>query len=399
MDRQTAPMAGIRVIDLSRVLAGPYCALLLSFLGAEVIKVEDEKGDEGRHWPPHRDGVGSTFLGLNANKQSIVVDLKQPQGAAIVKDLVRTADVLVENFKTGDMERFGIGYDVLSEINPKLVYTSISAFGRQGPRAKDLGYEALVQAYSGVMNLTGEQDGGPVRCGASFLDFGTGVVSALATLAALYRRKDTGQGARVDASLLQTSWGLMSNHVSNYFQHGTLSERHGTAHPQVTPYQTFRVRDGFIFIAAGNQNLWERLCRAISRADLIDDPRFKDNRSRVEHRQDVLDAVIPTIAEMEAEPLMASLQAEGVPFTRVNDLDQVSKDGQVHALDFLAEGEDPDYGSFRICGLPFILTDHTPAAPVRAPRLGEHTRAVLENLGYDQTRIDALLNGRIVAGD
>ncbi|MBI3992368.1 MAG: CoA transferase [Candidatus Lambdaproteobacteria bacterium] len=398
MESQAAPLAGIRVIDLSRVLAGPYCALLLSFLGAEVIKVEDHKGDEGRQWPPHREGMGATFMGLNANKRSIAVDLKHPQGAEIVKDLVRDADVLVENFKTGDMERFGLGYETLRQINPRLVYTSISAFGRVGPRAKDLGYEALVQAYSGVMNMTGEADGGPVRCGVSFLDTSTGAFSALATVTALYRRRETGQGARVDASLLQTSWGLMSNHVSNYFQHGTLTRRHGTAHPQVVPYQAFRTRDGFIFIATGNQNLWERFCKALQRRDLINDERFIDNMARVAHRQEILDIVIPTIAAWDTEPLMHALRAEGVPFSRVNDLQQVAEDGQIDALEIMAEGEDPTYGGFRISGLPFKLTGHSIPVPTRAPRLGEHTRELLARLGYDQARIDELLAGEVVLG-
>ena len=398
MESQAAPLAGIRVIDLSRVLAGPYCALLLSFLGAEVIKVEDHKGDEGRQWPPHRGGMGATFLGLNANKRSIAVDLKHPQGAEIVKDLVRDADVLVENFKTGDMERFGLGYETLRQINPRLVYTSISAFGRVGPRAKDLGYEALVQAYSGVMNMTGEADGGPVRCGVSFLDTSTGTFSALATVTALYRRKETGLGARVDASLLQTSWGLMSNHVSNYFQHGTLTKRHGTAHPQVVPYQAFRTRDGFIFIATGNQNLWERFCKAIQRRDLIVDERFINNLERVTHRQEILDIVLPAIAAWDTEPLMHALRTEGVPFSRVNDLQHAAEDGQIDALEFMAEGEDPAYGSFRISGLPFKLSGHGMRPPVRAPFLGEHTRDVLARLGYDQARIDELLAGEVVLG-
>jgi crotonobetainyl-CoA:carnitine CoA-transferase CaiB-like acyl-CoA transferase len=267
-----------------------------------------------------------------------------------------------------------------------------------GPRAKDLGYEALVQAYSGVMNMTGEADGGPVRCGVSFLDTSTGAFSALATVTALYRRKETGLGARVDASLLQTSWGLMSNHVSNYFQHGTLTKRHGTAHPQVVPYQAFRTRDGFIFIATGNQNLWERFCKAIRRRDLIDDARFIDNLQRVAHRQEILDIVLPAIASWDTEPLMQALRTEGVPFSRVNDLQQVAEDGQIDALEFIAAGDDPDYGRYRISGLPFKLTGHAVRTPERAPFLGEHTRDVLARLGYDQARIDELLAGDVVLG-
>lgn len=397
MQDDSAPLAGIRVIDLSRVLAGPYCALLLSFLGAEVIKVEDRNGDEGRHWPPHRNGMSASFLGMNANKRGIVVDLKTEQGAQIVKDLIATADVIVENFKTGDMERFGIGYEVLSELNPALIYVSISAFGRTGPKAMDLGYEALVQAYSGVMNITGPMDGDPVRCGASFLDTGTGVMSALATVTALYRRKETGVGGRVDASLLQTSMGLMANHVSNYFQHGTLSKRLGTAHPQVVPYQAYQTRDGFIFIATGNQNLWKRLCKALGREELADDPRFKDVSARVENRQACLDTVIGEIAGWETEPLTRNLREQGVPFSQVNDLETLMNDGQTDALGIMSEGNDSEYGTFRITGLPFKLTGMEPKAVVRAPGLGEHTQSVLEELGYDTNRIQALQESKVVS--
>ncbi|HJP35393.1 MAG TPA: CoA transferase, partial [Gammaproteobacteria bacterium] len=233
MPDTNAPLAGITVIDCSRVLAGPYCCELLSFLGADVIKIESHAGDEGRTWPPHKGDMGSSFLGLNANKRSIAVDLKTAQGVNVVKDLARGADVLVENFKTGDMERYGLGYHDLKTLNPRLIYTAVSAFGRQGPKAKGLGYEALLQAYSGVLAITGEPGGMPVRCGVSFLDMGTGVMAALATVTALFRREFTGEGGKVESSLLGTSLGLMSNTVSNFLQHGYLPERLGTAHPQV----------------------------------------------------------------------------------------------------------------------------------------------------------------------
>ena len=396
MQDQSLPLSGVRVIDLSRVLAGPYCALLLSFLGAEVIKVEDKAGDEGRHWPPHRGDLGAAFMAMNANKRSIVVDLKSPQGAEVVKDLVKTADVVVENFKTGDMERFGIGYEVLSAINPSLVYVSISAFGRIGHKAKDLGYEALVQAYSGVMNITGSMDGEPVRCGVSFLDTSTGVMSALAAVTALYRRKETGKGGRVDASLLQTSMGLMANHVANYFQHGILSKRLGTAHPQVVPYQAYPTKDGFIFIATGNQNLWSRLCRALGREELISDPRFESNITRVEHREECLQIVFGELAKWNTAPLMETLREHGVPFSRVNDLKTLDEDGQIHALEVIRQGQDESYGEFRITGLPFRMTDMAPGELRRAPRLGEHTATVLEELGYDEAHIRKLRDAEVV---
>lgn len=396
MSHMKAPLSGIKIIDCSRVLAGPYCCELLSLLGADIIKVESHDGDEGRQWPPHKEDMGSSFLSLNANKRSIAVDLKTPAGVEIVTDLAREADVLVENFKTGDMERFGLGYDDLKAHNPRLVYTSVSAFGRQGPKAKGLGYEALLQAYSGVLAITGEPGGMPVRCGVSFLDMGTGVMAALATVTALYRREFSGAGGKVETSLLGTSLGLMSNTVSNFLQHGYMPERLGTAHPQVVPYQAYPTQDGFIFIATGNQNLFERLCRAIGRETMITDPRFKNNSARVVNRKACLKLIFDSLAAIDTAPLMEQLDAHGVPYSPINDLESLWEDGQVEALGVIESGEDPAYGDFQIMGLPFSITDHERGLQRTAPRLGEHSREVLNELGYDNERIERLIASQIV---
>ena len=340
--------------------------------------------------------MGASFLALNANKKSIAVDLKAAAGAEIVRDLARTADVLVENFKTGDMERFGLGFEDVAPLNPRLVYTSISAFGRRGPKAKDPGYEALVQAYSGVMAITGDADGGPVRCGASFLDLATGTMSALATVTALFRREATGRGGKAEASLLGTAMGMMCNQMSNYFQHGAQPRRLGTAHNQVVPYQVFRTSDGYVFVAAGNQNLYERLCRATGRPELAGDPRFESNPARVANREACIGAIAAAIAEQETEPFMDALRAEGVPFSRVNEYANLVEDGQLDALGVIESGRGGAYPDFRIPGLPFHLSEHHRSAPADAPRIGEHTREVLADLGYDPARIDRLLAQDIV---
>lgn len=398
MPNTKSPLSGIKVIDCSRVLAGPYCCELLSFLGADVIKVESHAGDEGRMWPPHKGAMGSSFIGLNANKRSIAVDLKTPAGAEVLKDLAREADVLVENFKTGDMERFGVGYDILKTLNPRLVYTSVSAFGRRGPQAKRLGYEALLQAYSGVMAITGEADGMPVRSGVSFLDMGTGVMAAFATVTALFQREFSGEGAKVDTSLLGTSLGLMSNIVSNFLHHGLVPQRLGTAHAQVVPYQVYPTQDGFIFIASGNQNLFERLCRAIGREEMIDDPRFENNATRVVNREACVKLIFERVAEIDTAALMAALDAHGVPYSPINDLESLWADGQVDALGVTESGTDPDYGDFQMIGLPFTMSDHERGLQRTAPRLGEHSRELLHELGYDDDRIERLFAGGVVIG-
>lgn len=398
MTDTSAPLAGIRVLDLSRVLAGPYCAMLLSQLGADVIKVEDKAGDESRTWPPHRQDMGDSFLAMNLNKRGVVVDLKAEEGKALVKRMATSADVLVENFKTGTMERFGLGYDVLGRLNPRLVYTSISAFGRRGPRANDLGYEALMQAYSGVMAITGMPDGEPVRCGVSFLDISTGVMAAFATVTALLQRERTGQGRVVEASLLQSSLGLMSTQVSNFFQHGSIQPKLGSAHPSIVPYQAHATADGDVFIATANQNLWEKLCQALKREDLLRDPRFKDNLSRVKNREACLTEVKATLRQWKTTPLIEHLMAGGVPCARINNIQELMDDGQAQHLGIIDTLQDGEYGAMTVAGLPFSLSGYENRTRRRAPKLGEHTREILGEHGYDPAQIDQLLKQGVVAG-
>jgi formyl-CoA transferase/CoA:oxalate CoA-transferase len=373
--------------------------MLLSMLGAEVVKVEDKGGDESRQWPPHADDMGSSYLAMNLNKLGIVVDLKSPEGQQIVRDLAQRSDVLVENFKNGTMEKFGLGYDELKALNPRLVYTSVSAFGRVGPRADDLGYEALVQAYSGVMASTGFPDGLPVRCGVSFLDMSTGITATLATVSALLLRERTGVGSRCDASLLQTSLGLQSPQVSNYFQHGVVPRRMGTAHAQLAPYQAYPTADGHIFIASGNQNLWERLARALDLEWMIGDPRFTVNILRVQNREALLAEVHTAIAKWSTADLLAQLKKHGVPATPVNTIRDLMEDGHVDAIGAVAELDDAEYGHLKVSGLPFFLDGRPGRVDQRAPKLGEHTRQVLESLKYPKEKIQALLDKEVVRAE
>ena len=393
------PLAGVRVIDCSRVLAGPYCAQLLGYMGAEVIKVEGPDGDEGRQWPPHRDDMGASFLALNAGKRGIVVDLKTPEGPGLVADLAAVSDVIVENLKTGDMEKFGLGYEDLRPINPRLVYTSVSAFGRTGPRSGLPGYEAVVQAYSGVMAATGPPDGGPARTGPSILDMGTGVFAAFATVAALTRRAATGVGGRVDGSLLATSMGLMSNLVSNHLQHGGGPTRLGTGHPQLVPYQAFATADGLVFVAAGNENLYRRLCEALGRTDLITDPRFVDNAARLANRDECVAEFASVFAGHHTDEVTESLREHGVPSAPVNDFESVMADGQIDHLGVLATGTDAAYGEFTIPGLPVQLDGLHVKTVGSAPRLGADTEDVMrEVLGYDDDKVAGLLERGAIRG-
>src|SRR3989442_9059333 len=280
---------GIRVIDLSRVIAGPWCGALLSDLGADVVKVEDTgSGDESRTWPPHKDGEAAAYLLFNRNKRGMALDLKAPEGVDVVKALVRDADVLIENFRTGTMEGFGLGYDALAAINPRLIYCSVSAFGRTGPRKDSPGYEALMQAFSGIMSITGEPGGQPVRAGVSFLDLSTGIITAFGVVNALLQRAKTGLGQRVDGSLLETAVSLLAFHAEGYLLTGAVPKALGSGHPSLSPYRTFRCQDGqWIFIAAANDRFWGRLAPALGLTELATDPRFAKNGDRVKHRAEL----------------------------------------------------------------------------------------------------------------
>src|SRR5579863_2235946 len=377
----TLPLAGIRVLDLSRVLAGPFCGMMLANLGADVIKVEDKKGDETRMWTPFTKDLSDSFIAVNLNKRGIVVDLKLPAGQQVIKDLVKSCDVLLENFKTGTMERFGLGYQDLKPLNKGLVFVSISAYGRHGPRAEYPGYETLLQAYSGIMSFTGMPGGEPVRTGVSFLDLSSGCLASLATVTALYRRKETGEGALIEGSLLQSAVGLMTVQLTPFFQNKVQPKKLGSGHASATPYQAFQTKDGWILIASANQNLWEKLAQALKLDWMLKDPKYKDNPSRMSNVKEFQGHLNACIGQWETQKLEDHLVAAGVPSSKLNTVGGLMADGQVDALHPFNKVQDPDYGSIQVPGLPFHMTDIGSRTLRRPPRLGEHTREVLTEIG------------------
>ena len=398
MTQPALALEGIRVVDCSRVLAGPFCAMLLSDLGADVIKVEDTgSGDESRTWPPHKDGESAAFLVINRNKRDIALDLKQPEGVEALKRLVAGADVLIENFRTGTMESFGLGYDTLAALNPGLVYCSISAFGRTGPRKDGAGYEALMQAFSGIMSITGEPGGPPVRCGISFLDLTTGIFSAFGIVSAIHHRTRTGLGQRVDASLLETAVGLLNYHAEGFLLTGALPQALGSSHPSVVPYRNFRCQDGqWIFVAAANDRLWQRLAPALGLAALTEDPRFKSNPERVKNRKDLEAALEAAIGRHDREALLAMLEKAGVPATPVNTVDQVMKDAQTAARSMIERAHHPRLGDIPVIGTPVKFSRMRAGVRSAAPLHGQHTDEVLAEHGYDRAAIAALREKKVV---
>jgi crotonobetainyl-CoA:carnitine CoA-transferase CaiB-like acyl-CoA transferase len=389
---------GIRVLDLSRVIAGPWCGALLADLGADVIKVEDTgAGDESRTWPPHKDGETAAYLLFNRNKRGITLDLKAPEGVEIVKALVRRADVLVENFRTGTMESFGLGYDTLAEINPRLIYCSVSAFGRTGPRRDSPGYEALMQAFSGIMSITGEPDGQPVRSAVSFLDLTTGILCALGVSAAILQRERTGLGQRVDGSLLETAIGLLAYHAEGYLLAGVVPRPLGSGHPSLSPYRNFKCRDGqWVFIAAANDRFWQKLTRALGLEWMATDPRFAVNKERVANRAELERVVEDTIAQYDREPLLKILDEADVPATPVNTVDQVMSDPQTIERGIIQRVAHPTLGEIPVVGTPIRFSRMSPGVRRPAPLRGEHTDAVLADCGVSPERIRALRDKKVI---
>jgi len=398
MTKPALSLDGIRVIDLSRVIAGPWCGALLADLGADVIKVEDTgPGDESRTWPPHKDGESAAFLVINRNKRDMTLDLKAPEGVAILKKMIASADVLIENFRTGTMESFGLGYDALSAINPKLVYCSVSAFGRTGPRKDGAGYEALMQAFSGIMSITGEPGGQPVRAGVSFLDLTTGILCALGVSNAIIQREKTGLGQRVDGSLLETAVSLLAFHAEGYLLTGALPRALGSGHPSLSPYRNFKCGDGqWIFIAAANDRFWQKLARALGLDDMAADSRFARNLERVANRAELEGILERIIAGYEREPLLKLLEAADVPATPVNTVAQVMTDPQTLERGIIQRAQHPRLGEIPVVGTPLTFSRMTPGVRQAAPVKGEHTGAILAECGYSAARIQELRDNKVI---
>ena len=373
-----AALSDVVVIDLSRVLAGPYCTMILGDLGATVIKVEQPgKGDDTRHFgPPYIAGESAYYLGLNRNKRSITLDFSTPEDKQRLLDLLRTATVLVENFRPGTLEKQGLGYEALKALNPGLIYCSISGYGQTGPYTSRPGYDFVAQAESGIMSVTGEIDGEPMRVGVPVGDISGGVFACMSILAALRVRDHTGKGQYIDISLLETTASLLSNVSSNYLISGEEAQRYGNGHPNIVPYQAFRTRDGYVVVACGNDRLYQGLCRLLGRDDLASDPRFATNPQRVRNRQELVPALQEEFLQHDTGDWLPELRAAGIPCGPINSVSQVFSDPQIQARGFVWECEHPTAGTIRLSGSPIHLSE-TPTRLYKAPPLlGEDNDAV-----------------------
>jgi formyl-CoA transferase len=382
MTAGSLPLQDVRVLDLSRVLAGPYCTMMLGDLGAEVIKVERPGlGDDTRQWgPPFAAGESAYYLCCNRNKQSLTLNLKSAAGRDIAARLAERCDVLVENFLPGTLDGWGLSYAALSQRNPKLIYCSITGFGQTGPRRDEPGYDIMIQALAGVMSITGETAGPPMKVGVAISDVTSGMFACNAILAALYARERTGKGDRVDVALFDSTIAWLANVGSNYLVSGAVPQRQGTAHPNIVPYQAFAAADTSLIIAVGNDGQFVKFCECLGRADLAGDPRFKTNALRVENREALLPPVESEIARRPAGEWLQTLELAGIPCGPVNSVDRVFADPQTTARDMLIEVPHPTIGPLKLAGTPLKMAslNHPPRRP--PPLLGEHTDQVLANM-------------------
>jgi len=391
-----APLDGITVLDLTRVLSGPYCTMLLADMGARVIKVEQPgKGDDTRAWgPPFLEGESAYFLSINRNKESVTLDFKHPEGRALLEQLIAKADVLVENFRPGTLTKLGLDYDTLSKKYPRLIYCSISGFGHTGPRWKQPGYDAVMQAEGGLMSVTGAADGPPYRLGVAIVDIVSGMFAAYGVSMALFSRERSGKGQEVDLAMLDATVALLTYQAGNYFASGKVPARLGNRHPSIVPYETFTASDGEFVLAVGNDDQWKRFCAV---AGLPGDERFATNRQRVSG----YDALRPFVADRLREKPRAfwidGLTKAGVPCGSVRNFDELFADPQLDAREMIAMVEHATIGPLRTLGVPVKLSDTPGAVRTPPPTLGQHTDAVLRSdLGISADAIAALRRQKVI---
>ncbi len=392
VDEAAMPLAGIQVLDLSRVLAGPYCTMMLGDLGADVIKVESPEGDDTRRWgPPYAGSESAYYLCCNRNKRSIVVDLSADEGQEIIRQLVDKSHIIVENFRLGAMEKWGLGYNELAKSNPGLVYCSISGYGRTGPDAALPGYDYIAQGAGGIMSVTGEEDGPPLKVGVAIVDLTTGMFALSSILAALRVSEQTGKGQHIDMSLLDAHLAWLANVGSNYLVSGEVPVRIGNGHPNIVPYQTFAASDGWVILAVGNDRQWQQFCEAVGRPDLAGDARFTTNPLRVKNRLILAPLLEELFLTRTSAEWLELLERAGVPGGPVNKVDQALSAPQATARGMVQEISHPQIGTLKLVASPLKLETTPPTIRRHPPMLGEHTDEVLmEVLKLDDAALATL---------
>lgn len=390
------PLDSINVLDLTRVLSGPYCTMLLADMGARVIKIEQPaKGDDTRAWgPPFLEGESAYFLSINRNKESVTLDFKQPDGRRALDGLIERSDVLVENFRPGTLTKLGLDYATLAARYPRLVYCSVSGFGQTGPRSKEPGYDAVMQAEGGLMSITGSPDGPPYRLGVAIADIVSGMFAAYGVAMALFARERTGRGQEVDVAMLDSVVALLTYQAGNYFASGSVPVRLGNRHPSIVPYETFAASDGEFVLAVGNDEQWRRFCAT---AGLPEDERFATNRQRVTRYDEFRPFVAEKLRTQPRQFWIDRLTAAGVPCGSVRNLQELFDDPQLGVREMIARVEHATIGSMKTLGVPVKLSATPGSVRTAPPMLGEHTDAVLaRDLGYSADTIAGLRRQNVI---
>jgi formyl-CoA transferase/CoA:oxalate CoA-transferase len=393
------PLEGVRVLELARTIAGPFCSMTLADMGAEVIKIEEpERGDETRAMAPFWNGEGAIYLAVNRNKKSVAVDLKSDAGREIVLRLAERCDVLIENFRTGTVERLGLGYAQVSARNPRIIYCSVSGFGRSGPIAHKAAYDFIMQGYGGVMSITGTPEGEPVRIGYPSVDVTAGLLAYGGIMTALWAREKTGRGQLVQSSLLAGQLATMSYFAVATQATGVPPRPMGHATGAVAPYQAFMAADRYFLLAVGNDGLWRRFCRAIDRSEWIDDPRYATNSARVARRSELVSSLAELFATRPAAEWVDLMDEWGVPASLIQNIAEVLEDEQVRDQGLVVNLPHPKIPELKVCGVPIKLSETPGRIASPPPMLGQHTREALREIGLDDRELDELAEKGVIRG-
>lgn len=393
------PLEGIKILDLTRVLAGPFASMILGDLGAEVIKVERPGvGDDTRAWgPPFVGKESAYFLSVNRNKKSIAVNLKDPKGATIIKELASVCDVFIENYIPGKLGEMGLGYEDIKKVAPQIVYCSITGYGQTGPMSHRAGYDSIACAVSGLMHITGPQDGDPVRPGVAMTDLATGLYTHGAIMAGLLQRHKTGKGQHIDCNLLSSQVACLTHIAANYLNGQKEAKRWGTAHESIVPYQAFKTRDGYLVVGAGNDHQFVKLCKILNLMRLAEDPKYKTNKLRVQNRKELLEIVSARFSEKKTDDWLQMFEDTGVPYGPINSIQQVFSDPQVIHNGLIMEMDHPSAGQISVPGPAVRFSDFQVSSPKPPPVIGQHTVEVLKStLAYDDDYINELMKAGIV---
>jgi crotonobetainyl-CoA:carnitine CoA-transferase CaiB-like acyl-CoA transferase len=392
------PLDGIRVLDLSRILAGPYCTMLLSDFGAEIVKIENpDKGDDTRAYgPPFVDGESVYFMSVNRGKKSLTLNLKSPEGREILTKLIQRSDVLVENFRRDFLRSIGFGYDDVVKLNPRIVYASITGYGHTGPWADRPGYDLAVQGQGGIMSLTGDPNGPPYKTGTSLADITAGIYATLGILLALQARQRTGRGQKVDISLLDGQVSFLTYQAGIYFGTGKSPTRKGNQHPTIVPYETFKAKDRYFNLAVGNDRLWQQFCDLIARPDLKSHEKFATNPQRVRNHDELFPVLQKVFAEKTADEWLALFEDNGIPCGAIYSVAEVLEHPQVRAREMVVERPHPKLGKVKLTGVPVKLSETPGEATTAPPVLGQHTGEVLGELGYSADRMSELRKNKVI---